>query len=148
MVSYAEIHNKLKLSGSAQFPSGIRRTADGRGFVLIAMSSGKYRDNLKGDGTLMYMGHGQGDQMLWRDNKKLNDAPMDTPLYVFVRKQTSGYRFVGIFKKTGAVREQESDGRRVLIFPLKKCVPVLRNVPVVPSIDSNLHALDTKVDVH
>lgn len=146
MVSYAEIHSKLNLSGSAQFPSGIRQTADGRGFVLIAMSSGKYRDNLKGDGTLMYMGHGQGDQVLWRDNKKLNDAPMDTPLYVFVRKQTSGYRFVGIFKKTGAVREQESDGRRVLIFPLKKCVPILINVPVVPSVGGNLSTIHTKVE--
>lgn len=136
MVSYERIHQKLKLSGNSQFVSGIRITADGKGFVLIAKSSYDYMDLKHEDGTLMYMGHGKtGDQKMWLYNKQLNDAPMNTPLYVFSRISINNYKFEGIFKKVQPAIEKTYQGRRVYVFPMKKCVPVV-DVPVVPDVGS------------
>jgi hypothetical protein len=136
MVSYSRIHKKLKLSGNSQFVSGIRRTADGKGFVLIAKSSYDYMDLKCEDGTLMYMGHGKtGDQKMWLYNKQLNDAPMNTPLYVFTRVANNNYKFEGIFKKVQPAFEKTHQGRRVYVFPMKKCVPVV-DVPVVADFGS------------
>lgn len=142
MVSYINIHKKLNLSGNAQFVSGIRQTADGRGFVLIAMSSSEYTDTLMDNGTLMYMGHGSGDQKMWMDNKKLSDSPMDTPLYVFRHIGPHKYSLMGVFKKNGAVIEEIRDGRRVFLFPLKKCTPVV-DVQVVDNVPDTLSSHST-----
>ena len=128
-LTYEIIHKKLNLSGNAQFPSGIRQTKDGRGFALIAMSSREYDDNMRPDGTLMYMGHGKaenGDQRLWMNNKKLNDAPMDTPLFVFV-KTGQHLKFQGVFKKTGNTIVSTQNGRSVFLFPMKKCRVIVKD---------------------
>lgn len=134
-LTYQDIHTKLKLSGNAQFVSGIRQTIDRRGFVLIAMSSKDYKDRMDTNGTLLYMGHGKnGDQKMWMNNKKLNDAPVNTPLFLFTRVGPNRYKFKGVFKKFAPVYVEKYEGRRVFVFPMKKCTPSIRHVPVVPSV--------------
>lgn len=125
--SYADIHKMLNLSGNAQFVSGIRETKDGKGFCLVSFSCKKYKDSQCDNDVIRYVGHGMnGDQKMWRDNKKLNDAPDNTPLWVFVRDMKStNFRFMGIYKKYGEVYEETQDGRKVFVFPIKKCSVVV-----------------------
>lgn len=117
---YSEIHRILKLSGSPHYVSGIRQTRDKQAFCLVSFSSREYKDKRCENNVIRYVGHGKGDQVMWRDNRKLNECPDDTPLWVFQRVG-DGLKFLGIYKKYGEVYEEQQDGRRVFVFPIKKC---------------------------
>ena len=118
MSSYAEIHKIYKLSGST-FPSGIRISRCGNFFVLIANSHNVYRDEILGE-KMLYMGHGQkGDQIMWRDNKKLNDAPQKTLCVVYTKRDGKLF-FKGLYYKDGQTLQKDYDNRKVFLFPLTK----------------------------
>lgn len=122
-----QIRKKFNCTGSNANWGGFNWSSLGA-WILVTDSCIAYKDreNCVLD-TIMYCGHGKtGDQRYWRNNKKFNESPWTTPLFVF-RKSPEyfgngkcTYEYLGVYGRSGDMYTEKQNNRNVFIFPITK----------------------------